>query len=133
MFSKLDALTRGSDTVLPAPRAPNTVPRRRALLALADSNVAALQARALALSGLAAATGDPARATQAVQAFARARAITSAAGAAADTRGLLNVIASHDRSGFLAEVRAAQDWRRAFPATLGQSGLDVSRSLASDS
>ena len=71
--------------------------------------MAALQARALALSGLAAATGDPARATQAVQAFARARAITSAAGAAADTRGLLNVIASHDRSGFLAEVRAAQD------------------------
>ena len=35
-----------------------------ALLALADSNVAALQARALALSGLAAATGDPARATR---------------------------------------------------------------------
>ena len=92
------------DTVLTG-----TVAAADALLALADSNVAALQARALALSGLAAATGDPARATQAVQAFARARAITSAAGAAADTRGLLNVIASHDRSGFLAEVRAAQD------------------------
>ena len=43
-----------------------------ALLALADSNVAALQARALALSGLAAATGDPARATEAGEAFARA-------------------------------------------------------------
>ena len=36
-----------------------------ALLALADRNVAALQARALALSGLAAAAGDPARATEA--------------------------------------------------------------------
>jgi hypothetical protein len=36
-----------------------------------DKNVAALQARALALSGLAAATGDPARATEAVEAFAR--------------------------------------------------------------
>ena len=38
-----------------------------ALLALADRNVAALQARALALSGLAAATGDPARATEAAE------------------------------------------------------------------
>ena len=80
-----------------------------ALLALADSNVAALQARALALSGLAAATGDPARATQAVEAFARAHAIISAAGVAADTRRLLDAIASHDRSGILAGVLAAQD------------------------
>ena len=80
-----------------------------ALLALADRNVAALQVRALALSGLAAATGDPARATEAVQAFARAHAVTGAAGVAADTRRLLDEIASHDRSGVLAEVRAAQD------------------------
>ncbi len=80
-----------------------------ALLGLADRNVAALQLRALALSGLAAATADPARATGAVQAFARAHAVTSAAGVAADTRRLLDGIASHDRSGVLAEVRAAQD------------------------
>jgi hypothetical protein len=38
-----------------------------ALLALADRNVAALQARTLALAGLAAATGDPAQATEVVQ------------------------------------------------------------------
>ena len=61
-----------------------------ALLALADRNVAALQARALALSGLAAATGDPARAAEAGEAFARAHAVTSAAGVAADTRRLLD-------------------------------------------
>ena len=41
-----------------------------ALLALADSNVAALQARALALSGLAAAVGDLTLAGQAGEAFA---------------------------------------------------------------
>ena len=80
-----------------------------ALLVLADTNVAGLQARALALSGLAAATGDPARATEAAQAFARAHAITSATGVAADTRRLLTAIVSHDRSGVLTEVRAAQD------------------------
>jgi tetratricopeptide (TPR) repeat protein len=78
-----------------------------ALLALADRNVAALQARALALSGLAVATGDPVRATEAVEALAQAYAVTSAAGVAADTRRLLDVIASHDRSGILAKVRAA--------------------------
>ena len=78
-----------------------------ALLALADSNVAALQARALALSGLAAAAGDPARAAEAGEAFARAHAVTDAAGVAADTRRLLDKITRHDRSGILAEVRAA--------------------------
>ena len=79
-----------------------------ALLALADRNVAALQARALALSGLAAATGDPARAAEAVEAFARAHAVTSAAGVAADTRRLLEDRpprpVRHPR-----QVRAAQD------------------------
>ena len=40
----------------------DAVTAAEALLALADRNVAALYARALALSGLAAATGDPARA-----------------------------------------------------------------------
>ncbi len=80
-----------------------------ALLALADSNVAALQARALALSGLAAAAGDPAQATQAGEAFARADAVTGAAGVAADTRRLLDQIACHDQSGILAQIRAAPD------------------------
>ncbi|HXZ74406.1 MAG TPA: hypothetical protein VEH31_26555, partial [Streptosporangiaceae bacterium] len=57
-------------------------------LALADSNVAALQARALALAGPASITGDPAQASEALQAFARAHAVTSAAGVAADTHRL---------------------------------------------
>jgi hypothetical protein len=60
--------------------------------------VAALQARVLALAGLAAVTGDPARAMEAGDAFARADAVTGAAGVAADTRRLLDQIASHDRS-----------------------------------
>jgi len=76
---------------------------------LTHSNVAALHARALALSGLAAATGDAARAAEAGQAFARADALTSAAGVAADTRRLLDQIAGHDRSGVLREIRAVQD------------------------
>jgi tetratricopeptide (TPR) repeat protein len=80
-----------------------------ALLALAASNVAALQARALALSGLAVAAGDPARAAEAVEAFGRADAVTSATGVAADSRRLLDVIAAHDRTRVLAELRASQD------------------------
>ena len=80
-----------------------------ALLALADRNVAALQARALALSGLAAVTGDPALATKAGEAFARAHAITSAAGVAADTRRLLDKVVCYDRSDILAGVCTAQD------------------------
>jgi hypothetical protein len=65
-------------------------------------------ARALALSGLAAAADDPARATEAAEAFARADAVTGAAGAA-DTRRLHDQIARHDRSGTLAGIRAVQD------------------------
>jgi tetratricopeptide (TPR) repeat protein len=80
-----------------------------ALLALADRNVAALRTHALAVSGLAAATGDPTRATEAVEAFARADTVTSAAGVVADTHRLLEAIATYDRTGLLAEVRAAQD------------------------
>jgi tetratricopeptide (TPR) repeat protein len=78
------------------------------LLALADENVAAMQARALALAGLAAATGDPAQATATAEAFARTRSIT-AAGVAADTRRLLDAITFHDRSGLLADLRTGQD------------------------
>ena len=80
-----------------------------ALLALADRNVAALRARALALSGLTVTSGDPTRATEAVEAFARADTVTRAAGVVADTHRVLDAIASHDRTGLLAEVRAAQD------------------------
>ena len=80
-----------------------------ALLTLADSNVAALRVRALALSGLAVATGDATPAAEAMEAFARANTINDALGVAADTRRLLDRITRHDRSGILAEVRAAQD------------------------
>jgi len=75
------------------------------LLALADRNVAALQVRALALSGLAAAAGDPGRAKEAAEAFARAHAVTGAAGVVADTRRLFDIIAAHDRAGVLAGVQ----------------------------
>ena len=79
------------------------------ILAVAERNVAALQARALALSGLAAATGDPARATEATEAFARSSAVTSAAGVVAGTSLLLDMIARQDQSGLLTEIAAAQD------------------------
>ena len=74
------------------------------LLALADRNVAALEVRALALSGLAVVAGDPARAAGAAEAFARARAVTRAPGVVADTRRLLAIITAHDQSGLLASL-----------------------------
>jgi tetratricopeptide (TPR) repeat protein len=80
-----------------------------ALVALADSNVAALQARALALAGLAAATRDPGRADEAVDAFTHARTITSAAGVVADAQHLLKRIIARDQSGVLAEISYTQD------------------------
>jgi hypothetical protein len=79
-----------------------------ALVALADSNLAALQARALALAGLAVATSDPARASEAVEAFTHARTIISAAGVAADTQHLLKMIIARDQSGVLAEFSTTQ-------------------------
>jgi tetratricopeptide (TPR) repeat protein len=79
------------------------------LLALADSNVAALQARALALSGIAAVAADPDRAIQAAQAFARLRTTAAGAGMTADTRRLLTMIASHDRAGILPQIYADQE------------------------
>lgn len=78
------------------------------LLALADRNVSALQARALALSGLAAATSDAARAGEAADAFARADAVTTAAGVVAETNQLLVRIVALDRAGILAGVRTAR-------------------------
>jgi tetratricopeptide (TPR) repeat protein len=80
-----------------------------ALLALADSNVAALQARALALAGLAAATGDPDHATEAAEAFARARTTTTGKGVAADTQHLLQMIITHDQEGILTRLSITQD------------------------
>jgi tetratricopeptide (TPR) repeat protein len=80
-----------------------------ALLAFADSNVAAIQARALALAGLATATSDPVRASEAVDAFTRAHAVTSAAGVAADTQRLLEMIGAHDQTGVLTRLSAAQN------------------------
>ena len=78
------------------------------LLALADRNVAALQARALALSGLAVVVGDLGLAAEAGEAFGVADALAGAAGVAADTRRMLDQIARHDQSGILAKVRAAK-------------------------
>jgi tetratricopeptide (TPR) repeat protein len=75
-----------------------------ALLAHADRNVAALEVRALALSGLAVVAGDPARAAEAAEAFARARAVTTAPGVVADTRRLLDLITKHDGSGLLTAI-----------------------------
>jgi tetratricopeptide (TPR) repeat protein len=86
----------------------DTVATADAQLALADRNIAALQARALALSGLAAATGDATSAGQASQARARANTVTTAAGVVADTDRLLTRITVHDRTGILADTRAAQ-------------------------
>jgi tetratricopeptide (TPR) repeat protein len=79
------------------------------LLALADSNVAALQARALALSGMAAVAANPDQAIQAAQAFARLRTTAAGADVTADTRRLFTVIASHDRAGILPQIYAAQE------------------------
>jgi hypothetical protein len=73
-------------------------------LALGDTIVVPLQVRALALCGLAVATGDPAWAADAASAFTSARNATSAVGVAADTRRLLKLIAPHDHTGILAEV-----------------------------
>jgi tetratricopeptide (TPR) repeat protein len=80
-----------------------------ALLALVGSNVAALQARALALAGLAAANDDPARAAEAAEAFTRAQTVTTAAGVAADTHRLLQMIAAQDQSGVLTGLSPPQN------------------------
>jgi tetratricopeptide (TPR) repeat protein len=86
----------------------DTVASADAQLALAHRNIAALQARALALSGLAAVTGDATRAGQASEARGSADTLTTAAGVVADTDRLLALIAVHDRAGILADIRAAQ-------------------------
>jgi tetratricopeptide (TPR) repeat protein len=79
------------------------------LLALADRNVAALQARALTLAGVAATTGDATRATEAAAALTRLDTTTRAQGVASETRELLDMIAAHDATGVLAEIRTT--WR----------------------
>jgi len=80
------------------------------LLALADRNVAALGARALALSCLAVVTSDQARAAEAAEAFARARAVTRAPGVVADTRRLLGIITAHDQAGLLTATGCGSGW-----------------------
>jgi len=78
------------------------------LLALAELNIDALQVRALALSGLAAATDDPIRAAQAAQAFTQLQRSTTAAGVVADSVWLLDAITSScDTTGVLADVIGA--------------------------
>jgi tetratricopeptide (TPR) repeat protein len=80
-----------------------------AQLALANTNVAALQARALALSGLAAITRNATQANEAMEAFAQADTVAGrAAGITADTRRLLDLIVAQDQSGILADVSNAQ-------------------------
>jgi hypothetical protein len=78
------------------------------LLALADRNVAALGA--LALSCLAVVTSDQARAAEAAEAFARARAVTRAPGVVADTRRLLGIITAHDQAGLLTATGCGSGW-----------------------
>jgi tetratricopeptide (TPR) repeat protein len=80
------------------------------LLALADRNVAALGARALALSCLAVVTSDQARAAEAAEAFARARAVTRAPGVVADTRRLLGIITAHHQAGLLTATGCGSGW-----------------------
>lgn len=79
-----------------------------ALLQLADRNVAALQAQALALCGLAVATGDPDMAAHAADAFDRARAVTTAAGVTTASLQLLNQIRRNDSAGILTGLQGAQ-------------------------
>ena len=81
-----------------------------ALLALADRNVDALEARALTLSGLALAAGDTARAAEAAEAFAPARSVTTARGIVADTRRLLDISTKHDRAGVLTATGCGSGW-----------------------
>jgi hypothetical protein len=83
-----------------------TVDAADGLLVLADTNVAALDARALACCGLAL-PGDPARVGEAVQTFTRARAVTAAAGVVAEVARLFAVLAASDDAGVLKEYREA--------------------------
>jgi hypothetical protein len=78
------------------------------LLVLADSNVAALQARALALAGLAATGRDPARADEARAGMDRIRAVTTATGITAEAQQLLDLIVAFDASGTLDGIRAGR-------------------------
>jgi tetratricopeptide (TPR) repeat protein len=79
-----------------------------ALLELHDRNVAALYARALALCGLAVATGDPDTAGHAGEVFTRARAVTTAVGVTTASLQLLDQIMRKDHAGLLTDLRAAQ-------------------------
>jgi tetratricopeptide (TPR) repeat protein len=79
-----------------------------ALLELHDRNIAALYAKALALCGLAVATGDPDQAGNAADAFTRAQGVTTAAGVTTASLQLLDQIRRNDHAGLLTDLRAAQ-------------------------
>jgi tetratricopeptide (TPR) repeat protein len=78
------------------------------LIELHDRNVAALHARALALCGIAVATGDLDVAGNATDAFTRAGAVTTAAGVTTPSIQLLDQIRRNDQAGILTDLRAAQ-------------------------
>jgi tetratricopeptide (TPR) repeat protein len=79
-----------------------------ALLAQAKGSVVPSRVHALALAGLAAATGDPTGVKHALEALARVDEIAADLGAVAETARLLELIIPHDQTGRLAEARAKQ-------------------------
>jgi tetratricopeptide (TPR) repeat protein len=79
-----------------------------ALLELHDRNVAALYTQALALCGLAVASGDPDKAGSAADAYTRLRTVTTAAGVIRANLQLLDQIRRNDQTGLLTDLRAAQ-------------------------
>jgi tetratricopeptide (TPR) repeat protein len=79
-----------------------------ALLELHDRNVAALYTQALALCGLAVASGDPDKAGSAADAYTQLRTVTTAAGVMRANLQLLDQIRRNDQTGLLTDLRAAQ-------------------------
>jgi tetratricopeptide (TPR) repeat protein len=77
------------------------------LLALAAQNVEALDAKALALSGLALIEGPQQHIPAAIEAYREARNVTKAAGIVARAVRLLDALAVADEQGILKDVRAA--------------------------
>jgi hypothetical protein len=82
------------------------------MLERCDQNYGALDAKGLALAGLAVLGGGD-RAAEAVAAFRAARAITSAPGIVGRVRRLLDALAPTDPAGILARVHEAAEGRNA--------------------
>jgi tetratricopeptide (TPR) repeat protein len=76
------------------------------MVAAAANNVTALDARALALCGLAL-TGDRTRVTEVIEAFTKARGVTTAPGVVAEVSRLFDILARHDHADALGAVRDA--------------------------